>query len=78
MEYIPWSPSDYEDYEIYMKNKKLKDRDYCKKHLGSTINPKHGKCFLCRVKEGELVRCKLCEENYHSPDFDICYSCSHK
>lgn len=52
------------------------NRPYCKKHIQHTIHPKYGKCFLCRVEDGDIKKCSICDINYHDPKYDMCYVCS--
>lgn len=54
----------------------MKDRKYCEKHIGHTVHPKYGKCFLCRMEDGDLVECKNCGSNYHEPKYASCYQCA--
>lgn len=52
------------------------NREYCEKHPTSTIHPKYGKCFVCRIEDGDIKKCDVCQKNYHDPAFKICYKCN--
>lgn len=62
-----------------MDNKQ--DRKFCEKHPTYTINPKYGKCFACRIADGDVIFCKECEKrgraktNYHDKRFEKCFEC---
>ena len=60
-------------------------RVYCARHNANTYDPKkYDKCFLCKIEDGELIECQNCvaigkqHPNYHSPEYSMCYECSHK
>ena len=55
----------------------MKDkRDYCKKHIGHSIHPKYGKCFLCRIEDGDIVRCEKHGQYYDPKKYLQCYKCA--
>lgn len=59
-------------------NNKLEKREYCPKHPTHTVNPKYGKCFICRVDDGDLIKCIRCDSKYHDPKYDVCFDCHEK
>lgn len=62
--------------EMIAKVKNATNEGWCFKHPTHNINPKYGKCNACRIEDGDIVRCKQCEINYHDPKWVMCYECS--
>lgn len=58
------------------RGKEFDKRKMCSKHINCTINSKYGKCFQCRIEDGDLVQCDCGEGYYDSKKFKQCYKCA--